>query len=69
MPYIPNTPEDQQAMLQAIGAESLDELFAMVPAEVRLDQELNQPTGATNQDPTVKKMNEDEKRKVDTKGK
>ncbi|MDP1529745.1 MAG: hypothetical protein Q8M05_10235 [Rhodoferax sp.] len=30
---------------------------------------INQPTGATNQDPTVKKMNEDEKQKVDTKGK
>ena len=29
----------------------------------------NQTTGATTQDPTVKKMNEDEKRKVDTKGK
>lgn len=29
----------------------------------------NQPTGATNQDPVVRKMNEDEKQKVDTKGK
>jgi hypothetical protein len=29
----------------------------------------NQPTGATHQDTTVKKMNEDEKQKVDTKGK
>ena len=29
----------------------------------------NQTTGATNQDATVKKMNEDEKRKVDSKGK
>ncbi len=29
----------------------------------------NQTTGATNQDATVKKMNEDEKQKVDTKGK
>ena len=29
----------------------------------------NQTTGATSQDPTVKKMNEDEKRKVDSKGK
>jgi hypothetical protein len=28
-----------------------------------------QTTGAANQDPTVKKMNEDEKQKVDTKGK
>ena len=29
----------------------------------------NQTTGATNQDATIKKMNEDEKQKVDTKGK
>jgi hypothetical protein len=28
-----------------------------------------QTTGKANQDPTVKKMNEDEKQKVDTKGK
>jgi hypothetical protein len=28
-----------------------------------------QTTGEANQDPTVKKMNEDEKQKVDTKGK
>jgi hypothetical protein len=28
-----------------------------------------QTTGAAHQDPTVKKMNEDEKQKVDTKGK
>jgi hypothetical protein len=29
----------------------------------------DQTTGETSQDPTVKKMNEDEKQKVDTKGK
>jgi glycine dehydrogenase subunit 1 len=40
MPYIPNTIEDQQAMLEAIGAASMDELFAMVPAELRLKGEL-----------------------------
>ena len=28
-----------------------------------------QTTGESNQDPTIKKMNEDEKQKVDTKGK
>jgi hypothetical protein len=28
-----------------------------------------QTTGESNQDPTIKKMNEDEKRKVDSKGK
>lgn len=43
MPYIANTPEDQQAMLQAIGVASVDELFAMVPPELRLKRPLNLP--------------------------
>ncbi|MDP3063683.1 MAG: aminomethyl-transferring glycine dehydrogenase subunit GcvPA [Chloroflexota bacterium] len=33
--YIPNTPEDQQAMLRAIGMESIDALFADIPSEHR----------------------------------
>ena len=37
MPYVLNTPEDQQAMLAAIGVASVDELFAMIPAELRLE--------------------------------
>jgi len=41
--YIPNTPEDQQAMLQAIGVGSLEDLFAMVPSELRLQAPLNLP--------------------------
>jgi glycine dehydrogenase subunit 1 len=43
MAYIPNTTEDQQAMLEAIGAASIDELFAMVPKELRLQRELDLP--------------------------
>jgi len=43
MPYLPNTPDDQQAMLKAIGAASLEELFAMVPADLRLDRPLDLP--------------------------
>jgi glycine dehydrogenase subunit 1 len=35
MPYLYNTPKDQAAMLAAIGASSIDELFAMIPAEMR----------------------------------
>lgn len=30
---------------------------------------INQPTGSTDQDETVKRMNDEEKRKVDSKGK
>jgi glycine dehydrogenase subunit 1 len=43
MPYIYNTPEDQRAMLEAIGLASLDELFASIPADVRLKRPLEIP--------------------------
>ena len=43
MPYLCNTPEDQQAMLDAIGAASLDELFSCIPPELRLQRPLNVP--------------------------
>ena len=40
MPYFLNTAEEQRAMLEAIGAASIEELFAMVPAELRLGRRL-----------------------------
>jgi glycine dehydrogenase subunit 1 len=43
MPYFPNTLDDQREMLAAIGVSSLDELFAMVPAELRLGRDLCLP--------------------------
>jgi glycine dehydrogenase subunit 1 len=43
MPYFPNTIDDQREMLATIGAASLDELFAMVPAELRLHRDLCLP--------------------------
>jgi len=43
MSYFPNTAEDQRAMLEAVGVASLEELFAMVPAELRLDRPLRLP--------------------------
>ncbi|HWA98434.1 MAG TPA: aminomethyl-transferring glycine dehydrogenase subunit GcvPA [Pirellulales bacterium] len=47
MPYLYNTPEDQAAMLAAIGVESIDELFAMIPADCRLDRPLALPPALT----------------------
>lgn len=47
MPYLLNTPEDQQAMLEAIGVGSIDDLFAMVPAELRLNRPLDIPPALT----------------------
>jgi len=43
MPYVPNTAEDQRAMLEAIGAPSIEDLFAMVPAELRFSGGLDLP--------------------------
>ncbi|HEV3137040.1 MAG TPA: aminomethyl-transferring glycine dehydrogenase subunit GcvPA [Pirellulales bacterium] len=47
MPYISNTPEDQRAMLEAIGLGSLDELFAAIPPELRLNRPLDIPPALT----------------------
>src|SRR6266545_7798666 len=43
--YVLNTPEDQKAMLAAIGVSSVEELFAKIPPEVRLKRPLNVPAG------------------------
>jgi glycine dehydrogenase subunit 1 len=43
MPYLYNTPEDQTAMLAAIGAKSIEDLFEMIPADLRFNRELNIP--------------------------
>lgn len=43
MRYHPQTPADVDAMLAAIGAESIDALFTSIPKEVRLERPLNLP--------------------------
>jgi glycine dehydrogenase subunit 1 len=43
MRYLPKSPADRAAMLKAIGARSVDELFAQIPAEYRLNRELKVP--------------------------
>lgn len=43
MPYLYNTPEDQRAMLEAIGAASIDELFRSIPQEMQLRRPLDLP--------------------------
>ena len=44
--YVPHTEADRQAMLAAIGAESLEALFADVPAAKRFP-DLNLPAALT----------------------
>jgi glycine dehydrogenase subunit 1 len=43
MTYILNTPEDQQDMLEAIGVSSIEQLFAEIPQDIKLDRELDLP--------------------------
>ncbi len=45
MPYVPHTPEDIQAMLQVVGAGCVDDLFADLPENIRLQETLNLPDG------------------------
>lgn len=43
MSYVLNTPADQQAMLQQIGVARLEDLFANIPASLRLNRPLDVP--------------------------
>jgi len=43
MRYLPKSPSDREAMLKAIGARSIDDLFAPIPPEYRLNRDLNVP--------------------------
>jgi len=43
MRYLPKSPADREAMLKAIGARSIDDLFAPIPAEYRLQRDLKIP--------------------------
>src|SRR5688500_14779765 len=48
--YTGVTDEDLQAMLGAIGADSLEDLFADIPEPVRLGRELDLPPGRSEQE-------------------
>src|SRR5947209_18796592 len=41
MGYVPNTPEEQQAMLEHMGLSSMEDLLEPVPANVRLHRPLH----------------------------
>src|SRR3989440_4881354 len=43
MRYLPKSPADRQQMLGEIGIKSIDDLFAPIPAEYRLDRDLKVP--------------------------
>jgi glycine dehydrogenase subunit 1 len=43
MRYLPKSPAERAQMLAAIGAGSIDDLFAVIPAEYRLNRDLEVP--------------------------
>ncbi|MGA3263505.1 MAG: aminomethyl-transferring glycine dehydrogenase subunit GcvPA [Terracidiphilus sp.] len=43
MRYLPKSPAERQQMLAEIGARSIDDLFAVIPAEYRLNRDLDVP--------------------------
>jgi len=43
MRYLPKSPADREAILKAIGARSIDDLFSPIPAEYRLNRDLKVP--------------------------
>lgn len=43
MRYLPKSPADRKAMLEAIGVNSIDDLFSPIPAEYRLNRDLKVP--------------------------
>jgi glycine dehydrogenase subunit 1 len=43
MRYLPKSPADRQQMLREIGCKSIDDLFAPIPAEYRLNRDLKTP--------------------------
>ena len=44
MRYIPNTAADRREMLAELGFESIEDLFAAVPEEMRLGRPLDLPS-------------------------
>jgi glycine dehydrogenase subunit 1 len=54
MSYVPNTAAEQQAMLQAVGVETIEDLLQSVPEQVRLRRPLALP--APQREPNLKRL-------------
>lgn len=54
MSYVPNTDAEQKAMLRAVGAESIEDLLATVPEQVRLQRLLDLPPALS--EPDIKRL-------------
>ena len=52
MSYVLNTTDQQRAMLDKIGVESISQLFDSIPAALRLQKPLNVPPALTEMELT-----------------
>ena len=50
MRYLPKSPADRELMLREIGVKSIDDFFASIPAEYRLNRDLNVPRQMSEQE-------------------
>lgn len=50
MSYVPNTQEEQQAMLERLGLSAIEDLLTPVPAEVRMNEPLDLPPALSEPD-------------------
>ena len=55
--YIPSSVREREELLKAVGVNSIDELFAVIPEAVRVKGELNLPKGLSEME-LRRKMNE-----------
>jgi glycine dehydrogenase subunit 1 len=53
MPYIPHTSDDVQAMLEAIGADSIEDLFDEIPAHLKAGKLEKLPEGLSEMEVTA----------------
>ena len=65
IPYLPNTPQDREAMLKAIGVQSIEDLLCDIPEAVRLKRALDLPPALSEME-LVKFMNELAEQNQDT---
>ena len=50
MRYLPKSPADRELMLREIGAKSIDDFFASIPSEYRLNRDLKVPRQMSEQE-------------------
>ena len=50
MGYVPNTPDEQQAMLEHMGLSSIEDLLTPVPKDIRLQRSLALPAALSEPD-------------------